>query len=285
MFGLKRRVEEALVAQRLILAAGLLNGVGVLTVGSTLAREWGTTHGVHEVMVIATVEPEGSQGEVDAVWRITRADVARYQKDRFVEGLIQKGEFRQAAAIALACVNAMPDRVDRVEYFLRLRIEALGNEGRAGEALQAAKSLFYVCSRRSLEWVIPLVARQLENAPEFGPAAARRFKLQQFAAPSQVDVELGIMGLGNPVLEAVKIREDDFVGEGLEQERNREWRTVGEGNLLLMRGEVEASLAMFGLLDQSRNEGVRKVAAEGVERGMKSRPEVAGSGGGRRQRG
>jgi tetratricopeptide (TPR) repeat protein len=54
-----------------------------------------------------------------------RNAVTKIQRARILDTLFERKDYQQVADIALRCIQGQPDRLDRVEYFLKLRIRSL----------------------------------------------------------------------------------------------------------------------------------------------------------------
>lgn len=194
--------------------------------------------------------------------RDPRGAVTDIYRSRILDRLMVDKQYQAAAELALACINGQPDRLDRVEWFLALRIRALLAMNRNDQALAAAKSFYNVASIHSTDRAIELLAQCLSAAYPDDPAIVKRFKLQQLGGHAPNPAER--------VLSQIIVDPAIYDGKGLVLERNRDWRRLGEGNLALLRDKPSEARAIFQRLCDSPDERVRQAARESLARAVKA---------------
>jgi hypothetical protein len=168
-------------------------------------------------------------------------------------------------------VKAQPGVLDRVEYFLRIRVRALLEARRNDEALAAAKSLYNVASLAGTPGAIDLVARSLATARPQEPGVGRRFKLEQLAAASP-SAELDVSSEpGGSVLKMISVDPTVYDAAPVDAERNREWRALAKGNLALLCDRPDDAMAHFTPLLRSSNPDVRRAATGAIARATKAK--------------
>jgi hypothetical protein len=201
-----------------------------------------------------------------------REMAAQIQQSRVLDAMIAMQRNVEAAEICLLCLNAQADRMDRVQYFMGLRTQALLNAKQYEQALVAAKCLFNVQTIRGTPQAILLLARVLPLVRPEDSGIAQRFKLQQItlaesgSGPNELPAELG-----NPILPSIKVDPKLYDGNGLRAEHNSEWRRMGEGNLALLSDDPEKAMQIFRALSFSSNTAVKQAALEAIARAMKAR--------------
>jgi tetratricopeptide (TPR) repeat protein len=203
--------------------------------------------------------------------RDPRSAATGIYKDRALSDCLLPGAWREVSELALACINAQPDRVDRLTYFMTIRIEALLGAGKSDEALLAAKSLYNVCSVQDVRKAIDLVAKCITAARPRQPGLSNRFILQQIAGcVSDGTNHLFGVDLGTPVFSSIPVSGTEYDGGGLRSERNREWRSFGQANVLLMQDEPKEARRLFESLTHSMTSTVAEAANEGLARVLKA---------------
>jgi hypothetical protein len=198
-----------------------------------------------------------------------RSAVASIYKDRSLDNLLSAKGYSQCAALALRCINAQPDRMDRAEYFLHVRVQALLGAGDLPAALAAARSYYNACPLEHTPEAIEVMAQVLEKVHANDSSYARRFKLQQLRDPGD-SASFGLASLGDSIAAAIEVDAGIYNGAGLEAEHNREARSLGEANLLLMQNEAAEARTIFERLTNSANQGYAAQAHAGIARAIKA---------------
>jgi hypothetical protein len=202
-----------------------------------------------------------------------RPTASRVQQLRLLDVMSDAGEFSAVADIALGCINAEPDRTDRVEYFLTARIHALLRSQKNEEALADSKSLYNVSLLKSLPVAVQLVAQCLIAARPDHPGYGARFKLQQLVAVSIQPLVDPDIALGDPVLRSVHANENEFPGAGLATEGSYEWRSIGRANILLLTDHCSEAKSQFERSVNSSSPQIAAAAHDGIARAMKAETE------------
>jgi hypothetical protein len=186
-------------------------------------------------------------------------------KERPLDVLESLGAHDVVAKLSLDCLNATPDRMDRIEYFLSLRARALLAGKRFAEAAEAAKSYYNAASVKNTSRAIALLSQCLDAAFPDDVGIGNRFKLQQLA-------KMRDEATPNSTLHAIKVDGSIYDGKGLDKERNANWRKFGEANLFLMRDQPNEAVAIFEELTRTAGEANLVDAAKaGIARAMKAR--------------
>lgn len=202
-----------------------------------------------------------------------RATITDIQRQRLLEPALEAKEYNAVAEITLRCVNGQPDRLDRVVYYLNLRIRALLAAGRPTEALAAAKSFYNVGTISDTPRAIDLICQSLAAAHPDDPTIVRRFKFQQLTSaatqPARVD-------LGPSVLAGIKIDPAIYDGKIILQEPNPSWQKIGQANLLLLTDRASEARPIFESLLQDADSAVADAAVESIARVIKAQSGFAG---------
>lgn len=193
------------------------------------------------------------------------------EKSRLPDLLMAAHLYGDAAQVCLLCVNAQPDRMDWVQYFMPVRVRAFLAAQQYEQALAAAKALYNVQDLREMPATIKLLADALAQARPEDPGIGQRFKLQQMilaSAPRALDASNG--SLGGNLLGTVKIDATIYDGKGMTP-RSAEWRKLADGNLALMKDQPADALRAFESLKKSSNLQIRQAAEEAIARALKAR--------------
>lgn len=196
----------------------------------------------------------------------------------WMEALLTAGRYVEVEEFANTGTVAMARDTWPVEQLQRFRVRALRAAGKPGEALAAAKGLYFVSGNGSVPYCIQLLCDCLRDAYPADPGVVNRFKLQQLALAAEDEAvrKAQSADLGPLVLDNIKIDPKPFEKATEQRAKTGYDNLYGTGNLLLLGGRTKEAADVFRKVYDIGPANETTYATEGLAKAMRAEDGAVG---------
>lgn len=261
-----------------IMAHGYVTGLWAtvvsISIGSVaLGQARSITRPMSETEYTASQLRADEQTSRAALQRIhAMADAGVMIDSRWLRILAEKGLFADVEILAVKGILNAPTESKAVAALQRARVEALlHQQGKAQEAIAAAKGYYNVALLKDAESAVHLLSHCLAEAYPDDNALLRRFRTQQVEWSTVEVVPAASEELGENVLKSIKITNDAF-GSEADAIIQRDYRGyIARGNLLLLADRpTEAKQAFESAELTAAGSQETAMAVEGIARAIRA---------------
>ncbi len=221
------------------------------------------------VAELTSGDPDKVQKATDEIDEWSRSVNSSRRADLF-EMFVDTGLYEAAEDRIVQALLKSPASNYAVEHLQKVRAKSLLKQGKAKEALSAAKAYYDVCRFSETKDAIALVATCLSAANPADPSLAKRFKAQQVAGAGPTTQPAA--DLGAPILASIPPEAPPVVPVA-DIDARAPTTFVGyeaKGNLLLLVGRAADAKAVFDKAYALATDAQKATAIENVARAIRA---------------
>jgi len=163
----------------------------------------------------------------------------------WIEALFATHHDQEVEAFATRGILNTPDNLWEIPQHQKFRVLALQRQGKAAEALVAAKQYYNVCDLQDTENAVQMLVVCLASAHSGDSSIAGRFKSQQVAWASPTTQPTKTQDLGENVLKSIPVDGQVFEAEATRLSDFDFATMIAKGNLLLLADKGDDAKKAF----------------------------------------